>query len=132
MRMGPVWDMDLTLGCTTIIEDSDGELLYDTPEGWKIRDGGLYRELFAKEEFRQAVSDEYYNGGVRQALMDGVAVFEQEMEETGSDGYLNYSLFGHSDHMNLIEHGDTYDEYCRNMIAFYKARIEWIDGQMSR
>lgn len=135
IHMGPVWDMDLTLGCplpkknplTGVITD------YDTPFGWKIREGGWYTELFKNEEFVKAVEDEYRNGGVREILFEGIDDFERRRKELGSDAYTNYILFGHSNLWEaLINYGDTYDEYTDNMIDFYRQRLEWIDSQMNR
>ena len=108
MHMGPVWDMDLTLGCPL-------------PK----KNAGQAAGVVA------AVKDEYYNGGVREALFAGLDDFERRREELGDDAYTNYLLFGHSNIWEaLINYGDTYDEYTDNMISFYRKRLEWIDGQM--
>ncbi len=132
MHMGPVWDMDLTLGCPLPKKNAQREPVdYGTPIGWKVRDGGWYAPLFENEEFVAAVKDEYYNGGVREALFAGLDDFERRREELGEDAYTNYLLFGHSNIWEaLINYGDTYDEYTDNMISFYRKRLEWIDGQM--
>ena len=132
IHMGPVWDMDLTLGCPLPKRNAEREYVdYGTPTGWKIRDGGWYTELFKNEEFVEAVKDEYHNGGVREALRGGLDDFERRREELGDDAYTNYLLYGHSNMWEaLINYGDTYDEYTDNMINFYRKRLEWIDGQM--
>ncbi|MCR5302449.1 MAG: CotH kinase family protein [Lachnospiraceae bacterium] len=133
VHMGPVWDMDLTLGSPFPKKDPVTKELtaYDTPEGWKIRLGGWYKHLFENEEFVRAVEYEYMNGGVREALWDGLSDFEARWRELGDDAYTNYLLFGHSNMWEaLINYGDTYDEYTDNMTQFYRQRLEWIDRQM--
>ena len=129
MHMGPVWDMDLTLGSPVPKLGVE----FDTPEGWKIRDGGWYPLLFENKDFASAVREVYYNGGVRQALQDGILEFEEERKALGSDGYMNYLLYGHANEWEAVfDHGDTYDRYCDNMIDFYRARVDWIDAEMER
>ncbi len=128
MHVGPVWDMDLTLGAT----DQKLGIDFGTPEGWKIRNGGWYTLLFKNNEFVQAVNDEYYNNGARDILLNGIKEFEQLKELLGEDGYMNYLFYGNSNKWMVVpEYGDTYDECCDNLIDFYKKRISWIDSQMT-
>ena len=130
MHMGPVWDMDLALGSPY---DKEG-MTFDTPDGWRIRNAGWYTRLFQNPEFIQAVVDEYYNGGVRTALFDGIEEFKRQKEELTADGNLNFIFFGHANDMGKKSiYGDIedYNRYCDDIIAFYTARIAWIDGQMS-
>lgn len=129
IHFGPVWDMDLTIGVTEDKQDVD----FSEPTGWKIRQIGWYKALFARPEFVEAVNDVYYNGGVRSAMLSGTGRFEELRNTIGSDGDLDFLLFGHVAHTSLdYPYGDTYEEYCDNVIAFYRTRADWIDGQMSR
>ena len=128
IHVGPVWDMDLTLGAN----HPKLGIYFDTPDGWKIREGGWYTELFKNKEFCQAVYNEYYNNGIREILLNGVNEFEQNKERLGDDGYLNYRFYGYSNKWGVVlEHGENYDEYCDNLIDFYRKRITWIDSQMA-
>ncbi len=130
IHMGPVWDMDLSLGSPY---DKEG-MLFDTPEGWRIRNAGWYKALFMNEEFQKAVVDEYYNGGVRDALFGGLDEFEKQKESLYEDGNMNFMFFGHANEMGKKSiYGDItdYHRYCDDVIAFYAARLAWIDGQMS-
>lgn len=132
VHVGPVWDMDLALGSPYAKEGVHAR--FDTPDGWKIRMGGWYRKLFENERFRQAVSDEYFNGGVREALLDGMSDFENRKESLGSDAYMNFLLFGHSNDIgeqSVYGYSESYDDYYTAMTDFYKARIAWIDEEMS-
>lgn len=129
MYLGPVWDMDLTLGSPV----PKIGVSFDDPSGWKIREGGWYTKLFKNRVFAEAVAAEYFDGGIRDALIDGIDEFERRRNELGDDGYLNYLLYGHANEwVTVYDHGDSYDEYCDNMIAFYRDRIEWIDEQMEK
>lgn len=128
MHVGPIWDMDLTLGSNYSKLGVD----FSSPQGWKIREGGWYTELFKNDSFRNAVYEEYFNGGIRDILLNGINEFEVNKEILGADGYMNYLFYGHSNKWDAaLDYGDTYDEYCDNMIDFYRRRIAWIDSQMS-
>ena len=128
IHFGPVWDMDYTLGSRYEKQGVD----YTTPTGWKIRDLGWYRPLFERPEFVAEVIDTYYNGGVREAMLEGIDDFEGKSRLLGDDGYLNYLFFGHANdqQMELI-YGDSYEEYVENMIEFYRQRVLWIDAAMA-
>lgn len=126
MYLGPVWDMDLTLGSPY----EKAYMTFDEPEGMRICNAGWYTKLFQRQEFARAVIDYYKNKGVREALYESVEDFYKEKEKLSSDGYLNYVFFGHSNMGTTINYGDSYDEYCDNMINFYKERLDYIDSWM--
>ncbi len=127
LHFGPVWDMDLTLGYPY---DRDG-MMFDSPNSWRVREDGWYRELFENSSFAQTVRN-VYAGSIRDAAFSGLDDFSRKKEILGNDGYVNFLLFGYSNYGVTIDYGgDTYNEYCDNMISFYKQRIEWIDSQMS-
>ena len=127
MHFGPVWDMDLTIGCRFEKQDID----FSDPTGWKIRNMGWYQPLFERDDFVRKVWEVYYNGGVRSALISGIDEFETQREGLGEDAYLNYTFYGHANSPGVsMVYGDSYDEYCDNMILFYRTRIEWLDAQM--
>ena len=127
IHFGPVWDMDLTLGFSF---DKDG-MLFDSPEGWRVREFGWFAELFMIPEFAKAAEDIYYNDGIRDALFAGVYDFEEKRDEIGNDGRLNFLLFGYSNYGLTLDYGgDSYDEFCENLTRFYSDRINWIDSHM--
>lgn len=126
IHFGPVWDMDLTLGSPY----EKAGMLFNTPEGYRIRNAGWYLTLFKRDDFVEAVEDAYYNGGIRQELSDTVDGFYTNKEYLGADGYLNYAIYGHANMGPTINYGDSYDEYCDNMVEFYRQRINWIDKQI--
>lgn len=126
MHLGPVWDMDLTLGSPY---EKEG-MMFDSPEGFRVMYAGWYRKLFERNDFTEALLDSYFDGGVREALLELPERFYKEKNILGEDAYTNYGVFGHSNMGTTINYGDSYDEYCDNMILFYKKRMEWIDKQM--
>ena len=126
IHLGPVWDMDLTLGSPFGINGDP----FDKPEGWKIRKYGWYSTLFSNESFVKAVNDAYYSG-IREELLNGLDGFVNEKNSLGKDAYTNWLLFGKSNPDVTLDYGNTYDEYCDNMIGFYIDRITWIDEQMN-
>lgn len=126
MHLGPVWDMDITLGSPY----EKAGMMFDTPQGFRIRNAGWYSALFEREDFRQTVVDVYYNGGVRQALFAAVLDFDNNKAMLGDDAYLNFNMFGYANQGTTIMYGNSYDEYCNNMIDFYTRRIMWIDEEM--
>lgn len=129
IRFGPVWDMDLTLGVIDYKED----ILFNEPTGWKIRELGIYKVLFERPEFVAAVNDVYYNGGIRDLMLSGDSRFEAWKETMGEDGNTNFTLFGHVTQSHLdYPYGDTYDEYAKGVIDFYRTRVRWIDEQMEK
>lgn len=124
MHLGPVWDMDLTLGSPF---DKAG-MLFTDPEGWRVRNAGWYTALFQNEEFVNAVNNAYLEGGIKDALADSLDEFARQKEALGNDAYLNYIMFGHDNRGVTLDYGDTYDDYCANMIEFYRHRLAWIDS----
>ena len=129
IHMGPVWDMDRSLGSPY---DKQG-MLFDTPQGWRVRNAGWYSMLFENDGFRKQVADTYFNGGIREELLDGISLFEEKKNRMGEDGRLNYLFFAHANDIGAPDiFGDApdYDSYCDRMIGFYRERVEWIDKAM--
>lgn len=124
--MGPVWDMDRTLG----LNADKGGIDYNDPTGWKIRDLSWYKYLFDREEFRDCIYDVYWNGGIRDAMFDSYDYYKDRAVEMADDGYLNYRRW-RSDWPDLaIRYGDSYDEEAAGKLNFFKQRMEWIDLKM--
>lgn len=126
--MGPVWDMDLCLGRQAGKGGSD----YSTPEGWKLRGYSWYRPLFEREEFREAVSDAYWNGGVREAMFAALHRFEERAVELDTDGELNYRKWRSDWPALAFLYGDSYRERCDGYLSFFRARAMWIEEEMKK
>ncbi len=126
ITMGPVWDLDLSLGWRADKGGAD----YETPEGWKLRGISWYVPLFAREEFREAVIDAYWNGGVRESMLEALERFEQKSIEMNMDGTLDY-LKWRADWPALgIRYGESYSEQTTGRLQFFKDRVTWIDSTM--
>lgn len=129
--MGPIWDMDLTLG----ISIPKQGVSFQEPEGWKVRNLSWYAPLFQHEEFKQAVRKAYFEDGVREELFALADVFEQVKSSLLVDGEMNFRYWKGDD--KLIEYpvtysDDTYEGQVDRVIDFYKKRINWIDEQMKK
>ncbi len=127
--MGPVWDMDLTLGSPYDQWGMD----FNTPEDFRTRNIGLYKALFKHEEFKEAVRRAYFEDGIREILKGFSEVCIRYRESLSEDAIFNYNMFGKSDTgISLDYEGRGYMEYSDNMLKFYDRRIAFIDGEMSR
>lgn len=125
--MGPVWDMDLTLG--TIKPKQN--ISFSTPEGWKIRNLSWYVPLFEHEEFATAVREAYFEGGIREELFKSLETFESEKEQLGIDGEMNFRYWKDEMEQWAFHYDvDSYEEQVDEVIDFYRRRLEWIDEQM--
>lgn len=127
--MGPIWDMDLTLGRNTL--EKQGITFMD-PEGWKVREAGWYVPLFEHPEFREKVREVYDQGGVREALFNLVDKFETEKTRMAADGQLNFAYWSDENISVILRESGLYEQHTDNVISFYKERIEWIDTQMQQ
>ncbi|MCR5233031.1 MAG: CotH kinase family protein [Lachnospiraceae bacterium] len=126
--MGPIWDMDLTLGWNA----AKGGNSFTEPVGWKVRGLSWYASLFEREEFRQAVSEMYWNGGIREAMLTALEQYEKRMEEMNNDGYLNFRRWRSDWPALWLKYGDSYNEEAEGRLDFFRQRVEWIDSEMSR
>ena len=125
--MGPVWDMDLTLGSPYRKQG----IPFGTPEGWKVRQLSWYDPLFEHEEFKEAVRIAYFEGGIREELFHLVDIMEQEKEQMSVDGEMNFRYWvSDTADASLSYNEATYVGQVDGAIDFYKRRIEWIDAQM--
>lgn len=126
--MGPVWDLDLCLGWNA---DKCGADFTD-PAGWKLRGMSWYVPLFARKDFVDAIRDAYWNGGVREAMFDALARYEQRVTEMHEDGQLNYRRWN-GDRPDLgIFYGEDYASQAAGRLQFFKDRVSWIDAEMSK
>ena len=127
--MGPIWDMDITLGRNVLEKEG---MSFMEPDGWRVRNAGWYVPLFEHPAFREKVMEVYYQGGVREALFDLVDKFEAEKEFMAYDGQLNFSYWADENISTVLSESGLYEQHTDNIISFYKNRIEWIDTQMQQ
>ena len=127
--MGPIWDMDMTLGRNPV--EKEGISFMD-PEGWKVRTAGWYVPLFEHPKFQKEVVEVYYQGGVREALFNLVEEFETEKYQLANDGQLNFAYWSDENISIVLRESGLYEQHTDNVISFYQKRIEWIDNQMQQ
>ena len=129
LYMGPVWDMDLTLG----INGDKAGCDYRVPEGWAVRNIGMYVPLFEHDSFEQEVERVYYEEGIRDIMFAMVDYFDYMQNTMKVDGELNYSRWRDEPGIYALDYGATnYEEQVNGVRQFYVDRIEWIDAQMAQ
>jgi len=126
--MGPVWDMDLSIGLNGEKVVSD----FTDPESFKIRYMSWYRPLFEREDFRKAVVEAYFTGGVREEMFATLKRFKEKGADMAIDGDLNYRKWRADWPALEIRYGDSYEERVSGYYEFFKARVEWIDAEMQK
>ncbi|MDO4188919.1 MAG: CotH kinase family protein [Lachnospiraceae bacterium] len=134
MHFAPVWDFDYSLGVTGTKPSFDGgEVEFANPEGWKVRNLAYFHELFEHPEFVQAVNEEYFReGGVRDAIYEGVNTFTTEKERIEPIANLDYSKYSkYSRELELFPYTNSYDEYVQRVFDMYTRRLQWIDNEMT-
>ena len=127
IHMGPIWDMDLTLGSNF---EKEG-VMFNTPDGYRIRYMSWYPRLFNREEFSKAVKDEYINNDYRNILLSMSEYIKEQKEILSNDGEMNYRLYRNIELTNILQERTwTYEEFADSIIDFYDARIDWIDSNL--
>ena len=127
--MGPIWDMDLTLGVNALKQG----ISFETPEDWKIRKLGWYVPLFEHPEFAEAVRQAYFEGGVRDELLNSLELFESEKQRLSVDGEADFCFWKEEMEQWAFHYDvDTYEEEVDDVIDFYRRRLEWIDQEMQK
>ena len=130
MHFGPIWDMDTALGSPY---DKAG-MWFSEPEGWRMRNAGIYEAMFIHPEFVEAANEAYLNGGISEAFRDGIDIFYKYKEALGYDAELNYLMFGQEFGTVTLRYdgADHYDTFCDSMIDFYRQRLEWMDEELQK
>ncbi len=124
---GPVWDLDIALGCNAEKFNPD----FTSPTGWKLRNMSWYACLFEHEGFEEALADAYFNGGIREAMFNSLNDYISGYEELAFDGRLNYRRWRSEWPDLAMHHGENYDDECLSRIDFLTQRINWIDDEMN-
>lgn len=127
---GPVWDMDETLGKEGFFKPGkDGTEIYFTDiEGWKTRELAYYRELFEHPEFREAVVNAYFDGGIRETLWKSVDTFKEEKKKIEHLCDIEFKMWDWE--APEWRYADTYGEHTQIVLDRYITRLKWIDKQM--
>lgn len=134
MHFAPVWDFDYSLGTTGEKPRYDDVWIkFDNPETWCVRELAYFHELFKHPEFVEVVKDVYFReGGVRDAIYEGVELYESERDRIAPMARIDYKKYGNLPReLELFPDTASYDEYSEKVLDFYKKRLEWVDKQMS-
>lgn len=128
IHMGPLWDVDLTLGSNF---EKEG-IYFNTPDGWRIRNMSWYPRLFARDEFSQAANDIFINDNYAEILDDMSDYIKDREEFMAVDGELNLRLYRDIELSNILqERRWYYYEFADSIRDFYDQRIKWIEDNVN-
>lgn len=127
IHMGPIWDMELTLG--SVLEKNG--IMFDTPDGWRIRHMSWYPRLFAREEFVTRANNTFIKENYSQILHDLSDYIKEREDFMSVDGELNLRLYRHIELSNILqERRWYYYEFADSIRDFYDKRIAWIEANL--
>lgn len=145
LHMGPIWDMDNTLGFYAKITADYSNLKYYNllndsfgAVGKRVR---WYNQLMQRQEFSDLI-DEVFIKNYKTALSyseneDGsysgiVGFVVNYLENTNKSALMNYSKWSYTTMKSEQTYwmgGNTYQEACTNLINYLKARIDFYYGE---
>ena len=126
---GPVWDMDLTLGK----EFEKYGMEWTSPEGFYVNQAGIYKALWEHPDFIARVK-ELYEEEIREKSYAILDYARKEEERIAEDAEFNFREYPQEYKAGIMDYsGDTYNyiDFTDNMLAFYEARLKWLDQVFS-
>ena len=113
IRMGPVWDFDLSFGGHT--NDS-----LNAPEGWLARDLLWNHFLFKDSTFVERLNSYWaQNRQVFEAVLDTIDVYSKALADAADNNYRRWDALT-----------STYSDAIDELKAWIKKRSAWIDQQI--
>lgn len=128
---GPLWDMEFVLGANVTKND----ISFRDPKGWVIRRNAYYVPLFKNEEFVKEVERVYYDYNIEDKMYKSYNNFCDKVDDLSLEGEINYQLWyneGSFYDTITVDDANTYSDYCKIKIDFYKERIDWIANEMRK
>lgn len=127
--MGPVWDLDLSLGAVELKQDND----FTDPTGWKVRNLSFWKPFFEDEEFSKRVEELYFDE-ISESIDDSLRYYRDMAEEISLEGELNFQkrrdeIENYAIHYDEAE---NYEDQIELTTDFYEARIEWLKQEMEK
>lgn len=121
MYMGPLWDFDL----------SSGNINYndcDKVDGFYIKRGGWYSQLFKDDGFKEAVKARWNNvkGDVLGEILS-IGNITNQLGSSSTNNFLRWDILGTYVWPNRIVTG-SYDGEVSAFIAWIVQRYHWLDG----
>lgn len=126
---GPLWDMEWALGC--VMEKNGIDLA--TPEGWKIRQTGMFEKLFQHKEFTDEVNRLYYDLHIDSIMRENYDFYKYESKQLEDIGEVNYIMYIDENNYFDFQYGDSVNNYrtfTDEKLKFYNDRINWIINEM--
>lgn len=127
LYMGPVWDMDITLGATEDKQDVE----FFSPYGFKVRRLNFWKPFFQNADFLEAVNRIYFEEEIYNKLLESYEYYETEANNLGISGEMNFLLRRDEiETYGLHYDVDSYREQVDEVLKMYSERIEWINDEM--
>lgn len=123
IRMGPVWDFDLSFG-------GHSNESFNVPQGWYIKLGYWNKYLFKDLVMSNAVKQFWQdNKTVFASAVDSIETIAEKLQYAATNNFKRWDILNstaYDYHMNAFE---TYDDAIEYLKAWTQKRIEWIDAR---
>jgi hypothetical protein len=126
IKMGPVWDFDLSMGGHTTPEASD-------PEGWLTKDSYWNKFLFTDKEFSNQI-DKYWkeNRAKFYAIIDSVEQNRTRLKAAALHNFEQWKILDKQDSSLFNRSFDSYDDAVDHLKDWLQHRFDWISEQTGK
>lgn len=119
MKMGPVWDFDL----------SYGEYKNYSPENWYSRSNAWNRHLFKNGQFKQEVSTYWKEHRTTfLGMADSLDYYEKFISKAAKNNFKRWPVLETTFLWEFNQSYDTHAEAVDSLKSWMTQRIRWIDG----
>ena len=123
IRMGPVWDFDLSMGGHTNAEASD-------PEGWLTVDSYWNKFLFTDKDFTSQVQNYWAKNSKKfYAIIDSVEQSRTRLKEAALHNFEQWKILDKKDSSLFNKSYDSYDDAVDHLKGWLSHRFDWISNQ---
>ena len=123
IKMGPVWDFDISAGGHTNDEAS-------SPEGWLTKDIYWNHYLFYREQFSEQVFDFWKeNRSKFLAVLDTIEQCRTRLKAAAEHNFTKWMILQEKDDLLFNSAYSSYDEAIDKAKEWFQRRIDWISKQ---
>ncbi|MCF0216625.1 MAG: CotH kinase family protein, partial [Fibrobacteraceae bacterium] len=115
LKMGPIWDFDLTYGASSSNKVS--------AEGWFIRNYGWDRFLFKNKDYKALVKDYWRkNRSTFVSILDSIDSKSEELQNAAHNEFKKWPTLQKDDAWPFIESYDSYEEAVDTLKSWIERR----------
>ena len=123
IKMGPVWDFDISAGGHTNDEAS-------SPEGWLTKDIYWNHYLFYRKQFSEQVFDFWKeNRSKFLAVLDTIEQCRTRLKAAAEHNFTKWMILQEKDDLLFNSAYSSYDEAIDKAKEWFQRRIDWISKQ---